>query len=391
MTDVDLAALVAAATPSMVELRHDLHAHPELAFAERRTSDVVARRLSDLGWALQPCPTPTGAVATLVGGRPGRRVLVRADIDALPVDEERDIAWRSTVPGVMHACGHDVHTAALLGVAEVLAAARADLAGEVTLVFQPAEESAGGAARMIEGGLLESHPADAAIGVHVTSLAPVGLIGTRAGVVMSAADLFTVELRGAGGHGAMASADGNVVLAASALAPRAAEAVDGLSFEGVGAACSINVIDVGTANNVVPRRARLEGTLRTFTNEQRDAARARLQGVVSDVARAHGVDAVLAWGEGVGVVRNDPAVTDRMMGVARSLVGDLAVEIPPVTPSDDVAEFLDRVPGCYLFVGGGAADGSGGMHHSPDFFVDDGALAVAARLLAAGAMALAER
>ena len=280
MTDVDLAALVAAATPLMVELRHDLHAHPELAFAERRTTDVITRRLNGLGWTLQPCPTPTGAVATLAGERPGRRVLVRADIDALPVDEERDLEWRSTVPGVMHACGHDVHTAALLGVAEVLAAARADLAGAVTLVFQPAEEAAGGAARMIEGGLLDRLPADAAIGVHVTSLAPVGLIGTRAGVLMSAADLFTVELRGAGGHGAMASAEGNVVLAASALAPRAAEAVEGLAFEGVGAACSINVIDVGTANNVVPRRARLEGTLRTFTAEQRDTARTRLQVIV---------------------------------------------------------------------------------------------------------------
>lgn len=374
----------------MVDLRHDLHAHPELAFDEHRTTGVIVKRLTELGWRVDPCPTPTGAVAVLEGALPGRRVMIRADIDALPVTEERDVAFRSTVDGVMHACGHDVHTAALLGVADVLAGGRDRLAGTVTLVFQPAEETVGGASAMIDGGLLASHRADAVIGVHVTSLAPVGVIATRPGVFMSEADTFRIELRGTGGHGAMPTTMGNVVLAASALPGRAGEVVEGLDFEGATGACSINVVRVGTKNNVVPRTAVLEGTLRTFTPEHRAGALQRLSELIDGVALAYGVDGALTLTEHVVAVRNDPAVTARMLDVARRVVGDAGVmEVPPVAPSDDVAELLARVPGCYLFVGGALADGSSGMHHGPDFAIADDALAVIAELLSAGALDLA--
>jgi amidohydrolase len=387
----DLPELVDAAHGPMVELRHDLHAHPELSFEEFRTTEVVRARLSELGWTLAPCPTETGAVAVLKGARPGRRVMVRADIDALPVTEERSFSYRSLTEGVMHACGHDVHTAALLGVADVLARRRDDLAGEFTLVFQPAEEALGGARAMISGGLLRRQPADAVIGVHVTSLAPVGVVASRPGVFMSEADSLAIEILGRGGHGAMATAEGNVVLAASALAPRVAEVVEGLSYEGTNCACSIGVVRAGTKNNVVPRRAVLEGTLRTFTSEQRQLALSRLGTIMGEVAATYAVTITMDPYEGVPTVVNDAPIVERVLAMAADVVGAANVlTVPPVTPSDDVAEFLQRVPGCYLFVGGALADGTSGMHHSPDFAVDDDALGVIAGVLSASAVDLAQ-
>lgn len=374
----------------MVALRHELHAYPELSFEEVRTSALIIQRLTDLGWELFDSPTPTGAVAKLRGAAPGKRILLRADIDALPVHEEVDVSYRSRHDGVMHACGHDVHTAALLGVADLLARRRDQLCGEYTLVFQPAEEGLGGARAMIEGGLLREHPADFALGIHVTSLAPVGLVTAREGVMMSEACAFTVTLRGKGGHGAMSSADGNVVLALSALAPRLGDVVDALSYEGANCACSAGVLAAGTANNVVPREATLRGTIRTFTAEQVVETRARLTALLDELAATFGVSYQLGFGESVPAVENDPYVTQVALDSARSIVGAANVlSLPPVSPSDDVAEFWRRVPGCYLFVGGARADGTSGMHHSPDFSVDDGACRVAAGVLAHGAISLA--
>lgn len=374
----------------MVEIRHDLHAHPELSFEEHRTSAVIAERLATLGWELRPCPTATGVVARLEGAAPGRRVMLRADIDALPVQEETDVPFASTVAGVMHACGHDVHAATLLGVADVLARWRDGLAGTFTLVFQPAEEVIGGACAMIAGGLLVENPADVVLGAHVTSLAPVGFVGTRAGILMSRGTSISVHLTGRGSHGAMSSVEGNVVLALSALAPRLGEVVEGLAFEGTNCACSATVLSAGTKNNVVSRHAFLLGTLRTFSDEQDAEAIERLTALAEEVAAAYGVTCVVETGESTPAVVNDPAVAGRVLATASALLGaDRVLASPPVTPSDDVSEFLNRVPGCYLFVGGAKDDGTSGMHHSPDFSVDDGALRVGTEVLAASAVDLA--
>jgi amidohydrolase len=382
---------VEAAGGAMVEIRHDLHAHPELSFAEYRTTEVIRDRLVALGWALDSCPTDTGAVATLECSAPGRTVMLRADIDALPVHEERDVPFRSVHDGVMHACGHDVHTAGLLGVADVLSRLRGLLSGRFTLVFQPAEEALGGAKAMIAGGLINQHPADVLVGAHVTSLGPVGLVASRPGIFMSEADSLHIEISGTGGHGAMATTRGNVVLAASALAPRVSGIVDGLSFDGTNCACSIGVLQAGTKNNVVPRRAVLEGTLRTFGPSQRAEAMENLESLLREVEDAFGVTVVLSPHENVPAVVNDAGVVERVMERARAVVGaDGVVTVPPVTPSDDVAEFLARIPGCYLFIGGALADGTSGAHHSPDFAVDDGALAVYAGVLSAAAIDLAQ-
>lgn len=387
----DLPSLLSQSNDAMVDLRHDFHAQPELAFQEYRTTEVVRNRLVDLGWELGSCPTDTGAVAVLSGSRPGRNVMIRADIDGLPVHEESSLSFTSVHEGVMHACGHDVHTAALLGVADVLAHRRNDLAGNFTLVFQPAEEGLGGARAMIAGGVLEQYPVDVVIGAHVTSLAPVGLVGTRPGILMSEAKALTVDIEGKGGHGAMATSEGNVVLAVSHLAPRLTELVAGLSYEGTACACSAGVIHAGTANNVVPRHAQLRGTLRTFTGEQQLEALRRLELLLKEVEANFSVSCSLVLNEGTPAVNNNGDVAKLVLASAAGVVGAHNVlELPPVSPSDDVSEFLNRVPGCYMMIGGGLPDGSSGMHHSPDFSVDDAACQTVAGVLANCAVDLAQ-
>jgi amidohydrolase len=317
--------------------------------------------------------------------------MVRADIDALPVKEEVDLAYVSQIEGVMHACGHDVHTAALLGVADLLARRRDDLAGEFTLVFQPAEEAVGGAIAMIDGGVLDDNPVDFVIGAHVTSLTPLGLVATRAGVLMSEVRSLSVHLKGRGGHGAMATTEGNVVLAISSLAPRLGEVVRGLTYEGTNCACSAGVLIAGTANNVVPRHAVLRGTLRTFTPEQQERALARLAEILAEVETVFGVSCEVQFDGGTPAVVNDAIVVSSVIESAAKVVGaEHVITIPPVTPSDDVSEFLRRVPGCYLLIGGALADGSSGMHHGPDFSIDDEACRTVAGVLAASAVDLAQ-
>jgi amidohydrolase len=316
--------------------------------------------------------------------------MIRADIDGLPVQEERDLPYASTVEGVMHACGHDVHAASLLGVADILSRRRDELAGEFTLLFQPAEEVIGGAIAMIEGGVMNDNIVDYVIGAHVTSLAPVGVVATRTGILMSDGQTLSVHISGRGGHGAMSTVEGNVVLAVSDIAPRLSSVVDGLVYEGTTCACSAGVISAGTANNVVPRHALLRGTLRTFTFEQKREALSRLRALLDDVARTYTVTCQLQLDVGTPAVVNDAGVTDVVRRSAASVIGAKNVlDFAPVTPSDDVSEFLNRVPGCYFFVGGALADGSSGMHHSPDFAIDDGACRIEAGVLVASAIDLA--
>jgi amidohydrolase len=391
MTELpDVEALVAAATDTMVEVRRTLHRRPELGFEEHETTRLVTDRLDALGLAARPCPTPTGAVYELTGGRPGATVVLRADLDALPVQESARDDVASQIDGRMHACGHDAHVAALLGVAEVLAARREDLPGRYVLVFQPAEESLGGGKRMVEGGVLDDLGAVAVVGCHVTTMAPVGLVAMRPGVLMSEVRSFRVTARGAGGHGATMGAVGNVLLAIARLAGELDGVVEGMAHDGTACACSAGLLHAGTAANVVPSAATLRGTLRTFTAEQSASALAALQARCDEAARDFACDVELELADHAPAVVNDPGVTDVVRLVATDALGaDRVVTIPPVTPSDDVSEFLLRVPGCYFFVGAGRPDGTSGPHHSPTFALDEGCLPVAARVLATSAIALA--
>jgi amidohydrolase len=388
LSDVD--ALVDAANVEMVDTRRDLHEHPELGFQEHRTTKLVSERLDALGLSKRPCPTPTGAVYGLEGAMPGRTVLLRADLDALPVQETAGGTVVSKTDGLMHACGHDAHTAAMLGVAKVLTARRDELSGRFVFIFQPAEESLGGGKAMVDGGVLDGLDASATIGCHVTTMAPVGIVATREGVLMAEVHSFTVTARGAGGHGATAGASGNVLLAVAQLATELGAVVEGLAHDGTACACSAGMLAAGTAPNVVPSTASLRGTLRTFSDEQTAAAVAELERRCRALGGAYDAQLTVHLDDHAPAVVNDRTAVDVVLAAARRVVGDgAALTIPPVTPSDDVSEFLNRVPGCYFFVGAGKLDGTSGPHHSPAFSLDEGCLGIAARVLSASAIELA--
>lgn len=388
--DDELAGLVDGVVDSMVDTRRDLHRHPELGFDEHRTTGVITDRLDGLGLTRLRCPTPTGAIYALDGATGGRTVLLRADIDALPVDEAPGDPVRSAVDGLMHACGHDAHTAAMLGVAAVLASRRDELAGRFVFVFQPAEEALGGAKAMVDGGVLDDIDPAIVLGCHVTSMAPVGVVATRAGVAMAEVHSFTATARGAGGHGAIAGTAGNVVLAISSLAGQLASVADGLVHDGTACACSAGMLRAGTAPNVVPSEASLRGTLRTFTAEHTTMALDRLRAACAVAADAYGCEVELDLADHAPAVVNDAAATELVRrSTARALGEGRFIEIPPVTPSDDVSEFMRHTPGCYFFVGAGKPDGTSGQHHSPSFSIDEECLSVAARVLTVAAAAAA--
>jgi amidohydrolase len=374
----------------MVDLRRGLHRRPELAFAEHHTTGLIRDRMAGLGIDEAVRVTETGGIFVMEGGRLGRSVVLRADIDALPVQEDEARTVHSEVEGVMHACGHDVHVAALLGAASVLASRREDLPGRYVFVFQPGEEALCGAKTMVENGALAVMDGARLVGFHVTSQAPTGMVAVRGGVTMSEAHSLRITLTGPGGHGAVPTGQGDVIRATAELVDRLGEVVQGLAYEEANCVCSAGTLRAGTAVNVVPTSARLTGTLRTFTPGQREEALTRLQALCLSVADAQGVHIELETPEHTPAVVNDPAVTDLVEAQARALLGDECVfRMPPASPSDDVSEFLDHLPGCYFFVGGAPADGSSGMHHSPTFSVEDASLHVGAGVLLRSAVALA--
>ncbi len=353
------------------------------------TTAIVRERLLGLGLEELPCPTTTGAVFRLEGGRPGRTVLLRADIDALPVEEETGLPFRSRVPGVMHACGHDGHAAALLGAAEVLTRRAPGLAGRVVLLFQPAEETGLGARAMLDGGVLDGLEVERVAGLHLSSNLPTGLVMARPGIAMATFQRFTIRLRGTGGHAALAAGDGNVVLAAAELARRLPGLLDGLELAETPCVCGTGMLRAGTVHNVVPRDAEIGGSLRTFTEEQHPEAVARLHAVCAAVALEFGVGADLDLPRPVPAVINDPLATAVTVSALGAVLGESSVlEAPPMTPSDDVSEFLLRAPGCYFFVGSRPGPRIPPQHHAPDFDFDEAALRVAILGLVASAEGL---
>jgi amidohydrolase len=374
----------------MIDWRHALHRHPELPFAEHDTTALIRDHMASLGIEEALRVTETGGIFAMDGGRPGRSVVLRGDIDGLPVQEDQARPVHSEVDGVMHACGHDVHVASLLGAASLLAARREDLPGRYVFLFQPAEEALCGAKAMLEGGALTAMEGSRLVGFHVTSQLPSGLVALRAGIAMSEANSLRITLTGPGGHGAIPSAQGDVIRATAELVSRLGDVTAGLHYEGTDCVCSATTIHAGTAVNVVPTSARVTGTLRTFTEAHHADALARLQDLCDRVGDDQGVHVELELPEHTRAVVNDPEVTAVIEAEASVVIGpDQVFRMPPAAPSDDVSEFLRHLPGCYFFLGGGAADGSSGMHHSPSFLVEDESLRVGASVLVRGALALA--
>jgi amidohydrolase len=363
---------------ALVRDRRDLHQHPELGFQETRTATLAAERLQSLGYAVRSGVGRTGVVG--VKGDRGRCVLLRADMDALPIEEANDVPYRSRHAGRMHACGHDGHVAIGLEVARRLA--DATLPGTVKFAFQPAEELSGGAGAMIEDGVLDAPTVDAAFGIHLWNTLPVGTIGIMAGPVMASVDQFEITIVGKGGHAAMPQLTIDPVLVAAHLVTALQSLVSRRRDPFEAGVVSVTQLAAGHAFNIIPERAMLRGTVRTFGGRFFDDAPRLVEDTARGIATAFGAEATVEFRRLTGPLVNDVAMTALMKGVAEEVVGRERVKSGIRTMGgEDMSYFLDRVPGCFAFVGSARADGTSSSHHSPTFDVEEAALGIGAELL----------
>lgn len=365
----------------MVEWRRYLHRHPELSFREHRTSAWIAEKLEAWGLEVRRGAAGTGLIARLTGGRPGRTIALRADIDALPIQDEKTSEYASSVPGVMHACGHDGHTAELLAVARYYSLHREETAGTRVFLFQPAEEMLpGGAVGMIADGALDG--VDAVYGVHLWTPFPSGTAATRPGPFMASPDEFEVEIVGKGGHGGLPHQSVDALVAGAhlvvALQTIVSRNVDPLES----AVVSVGMLNAGSARNVIAERCTLAGTVRTFTPEARARIRHRIEEVARHVGAMHGAEVKVTYYEGYPPVVNDADEAERFFRVASSILdpGDVR-RCDGIMAGEDFSYYLRERPGCFFFVGAGAEDGSSAPHHHPRFDIDEKAMLTAAKLL----------
>jgi len=380
-TDREWSDEVSRREADLIALRRDFHRHPELSHQERRTAEVIAERLHAAKLEVRTGVAGTGVVGLLRGDRPGRTIAWRADIDALPLTETLEVPFASGTPGVMHACGHDGHTAIGLTLADILAARRAEVPGTAVFLFQPAEEVLGGARPMIEAGVLDDPRVDEVYGLHLTTLQRVGQVQVRPGPLMASADAFTVEVRGTGGHGAMPhlsidpiTAAANILLGMQSLVSREIPAQDT-------AVLTVGQIVSGTKGNVLPDRAVMRGTIRTFEPGVRDHLVSRLQSFVAHIAKAYRAEAEMRLeGGSCPAVVNHAGPAERVWQCLVAELGSEAVtEGRLVMASDDMSLFLRERPGCYFRVGIAPAAGPARPHHAPEFEMDEAGLAVGLR------------
>jgi amidohydrolase len=374
----------------VIDLRRYFHKHPEVSFSEHETTRYLKERLREMGLDLERSPTDTGVVALLDTGRPGKTVMLRADIDALPMQEESGVDFHSRIDGRMHACGHDAHMAIMIGVARTLIDRIWDVGGKYVFVFQPAEEIVEGAKAMIARGLLEEHHPDSVIGLHIVSFMQSGTVISRPGLMWSGSDAFDINFSGPGGHGGMMGRRGNVLAAQAFLVERLHTVVEGLEHEGVQCHTTVGNISSDGAWNIVPRGVLVQGSLRTFTDTLREQALDRLNELLRETESEFEVGAKLDLVHGTVPLMNEPNVTRTVLEVGQELVGDRASVLGrPLTVSDDFAEFLTRIPGCYFMLGARPEGDTPPAHHSPGFRIDEAALPVGVKVLAGAAARLA--
>jgi amidohydrolase len=374
----------------VIELRRHFHRHPEVSFAEHETSRQLTERLRQLGLEIKPCPTDTGVVALLDTGKPGKTVMLRADIDGLPIHEESGVDFASRTDGRMHACGHDAHMAIMVGVARTLVDRIWDIRGRYLFVFQPAEEIVEGAKAMIARGLLDNHHPDSVIGLHVTSFMESGTVISRPGLMWAGSDAFEIGFSGPGGHGGMMGRRGNVLAAQAFFIERLHTVVEGLEEDGVQCHTTVGDIRSDGAWNIVPRGVLVKGSLRTFNDSLRGQALDRLNDLLRETDTEFGVESKLDLVHGTVPLMNEPNVTRTVLQVGHSLIGDKASILGrPLTVSDDFAEFLTRIPGCYFMLGAMPKGQPPPAHHSPGFRIDEDALPIGVKVLAGAASRLA--
>jgi hippurate hydrolase len=361
----------------VIGLRRRIHRHPEIGLTLPRTQQAVLEALDGLGLEIRTGQKTTSVVATLEGGRPGRTMLLRADMDALPLKEDTGLPFASEVDGAMHACGHDAHVAMLVGAARILASRRATLPGRVVFMFQPGEEGYHGARVMIEEGLLDGErKPDAAFGLHAGARLPAGVIGTRAGALLASGDTFQILVRGDGGH---ASAPHDcldpipiaceIVQAFQTLVTRRVNAFDP-------AVVTVAKIEAGTTRNIIPETASLLGTIRTVSEKTRTSVLDGVTRVAEGVAAAHGARAEVTLIRGYPVTVNDDGFAARVVRVATGLLGPERVQTmaTPIMGSEDFSYVLRRVTGAFAFLGTRPAEGPAPPNHSNRMLVNEDAL-----------------
>lgn len=370
-------------------MRRDFHAHPELGFQEVRTSGIVARELNALGLEVRTGVGGTGVVAILEGSKPGPVLLIRADMDALPILEETGAPYASQNPGVMHACGHDGHTAVLLTVAKMLFAHRTELGGTIKFMFQPAEEGMGGAEKMMADGVLENPKVDVALALHVWNEKPVGWIGISSGPAMAGAEIFKIKVLGKGGHGAVPHLAVDPILAAAQIV----SALQGIVSRNVAplqtAVVSVCTIHGGETFNVIPPAVEMTGTIRTFEPEVRARVLERFEKTVHSIAEGMGCQAEINLQMLTPATINHLDTASRVQAVANRLFPHDDVDPANYTTmgSEDFAYVLDKVPGCFFFIGSSNPEkGLDAGHHHPKFDIDETALPRGAALMAAAAL-----
>lgn len=357
----------------LIALRRDLHAHPELAFEEHRTADLVARHLEAAGIEVHRGLARTGVVGVLRNGSSRRAIGLRADMDALPIQEQNLFPHRSRHAGRMHACGHDGHTAMLLAAAEYLAANR-DFDGTVYFIFQPAEETVGGARVMIEEGLFERFPMDAVYGLHNWPGLPVGQFAVHTGPVMACSDQFDIVIQGHGAHAAFPHQGRDPTLAGAALV-QALQSIVSRNLDPVDAAVlSITRFHAdGGAYNVIPERAELSGTVRAFRPEVQDQVEAAMERICAGIGATYGVQVNFTYQRGYPPTVNDPTEAARCREVLEALVGaeNVRCDLKPAMGAEDFAYFLKARPGCYVWIGNGPGEGGCMLHHPRYDFNDE--------------------
>ncbi|MGO4530858.1 M20 family metallopeptidase [Paenibacillus sp. 2TAF8] len=374
----------------MVEWRRHLHRNPEVSFHEEKTSSFVADMLDSFGIEVKRHVGGHGVIGTLRGDKPGPVVMLRADMDALPIQDEKDVEYASQQAGAMHACGHDGHISMLLGTALYFSRHKQEVRGEIRFLFQPAEELLpGGAVQVIADGALEG--VDVIYGIHLWTPLPVGVVASTAGPMMAAADDFYIDIKGKGGHGGMPQATVDSVVAGSALVMQlqtiVSRSVDPLRP----AVLTIGTMQAGSAQNVIAEQCKLSGTVRTFDEETRTGMKERVLTMVAQTGAAHGAETQVKYIMGYPPVVNDAQETARFFNEATSVFGAERVQNSPMLmPAEDFAYYLQKVPGCFMFVGAGNPEKNAMYpHHHPMFDFDEDAMQTGVKLFVAMAKSYA--
>ncbi len=372
---------IQALQPDLVALRRQIHQQPELGFKEQITAARIASKLTEWGISHQTGIAETGIVATIEGRKASTRfrtLAIRADMDALPIQEANDVPYKSQHPGIMHACGHDGHTSIALITAYYLSQHRDDFAGTVKIIFQPAEEGPGGAKPMIEAGVLKNPEVDAIIGLHLWNNLPLGTIGVRSGALMAAVERFSLTIQGKGGHGAMPHQTVDSIVLASQIVTALQTIVSRNVNPIDSAVVTVGQFNAGTAKNVIADTASLAGTVRYFNPNLADFFHQRIEGIVSGICAAYGATYKLDYVKFYPPVINDQKITELVRSVAVDLVETPLGIVPECQTmgGEDMSFFLEQVPGCYFFVGSANPDRSLAYpHHHPRFDFDETALA----------------